>query len=345
MWISALAATAATAGAQDTEPGRLYRTREEQREAGLERRLTPWLSAGGLLEFEWEQQRSSSAGATDRKRDHGITAQLGLQVNSGSGVTGEAIFEFDSATGDLRTDEVTAGIERDPWELVLGRQYLPFGVFYSHFASGPLIEFGETRATGAEFSYDLHERVTLSVSAYHGAAYAATAGSRGVDWVLAVESWPADTLSLGASFISDLADADERPLEEEGNRYARRVPGLSGYLLWTAQDYEITLEALGAMRSFAELEADRDRPRAWNLEFAYFLESGIEWALRVEGSRELEDAPHRQYGAAVTFRPYRRAALTLEYLHGRFSGDLATDADDNPYDHVNRFGAQLSILF
>jgi hypothetical protein len=347
LWISALAATAATTEAQDqdTEPGRLYRTREEQREAGLERRLTPWLSAGGLLEFEWEQKRSSSAGAADRKRDHGITAQLGLQVTPGNGITAEAIFEYDTSTGDLRTDEGTVGIERDPWELVLGRQYLPFGEFYSHFATGPLIEFGETRATAGELSFDISKRLTLSVSGYHGAAFAESADSRGVDWVLAMEARPADALLIGASYITDLADSDERPLEEAGNRYARKVPGLSGYLFWAAEDYEISLEALGATRAFAELEADRNHPVAWNFEFAYFLKSGIELAARAEGSHELEDAPRRQYGAAVTFRPHVRVAVTLEYLYGHFQGELATDEDDNPYDHVNQFGVQISVLF
>lgn len=345
MWISAVTAMVVTANAQDTEPGRLYRTREEQREAGLERQLTPWLSAGGLVELEWEQKYRSSPTAAETRRDHGITAQLGLRATPRKDVTAEAIFEYDSTTGDLRTDELTLWLDRDPWELVVGQQYLPFGVFYSHFAAGPLLEFGETRATGAEFSYDLNDRVTLSLSAYYGAAYAVDAGSRGVDWVVAVESWPTDTLSIGASYISDLADADERPLADEGNRYARKVPGLSGYVLWVAADYEISLEALGATRSFAELDADRNHPVAWNLEFAYFLASGVEWALRAEGSHELEDAPRRQYGASVTFRPFHRVAFTLEYLYGRYAGELATDADDNPYAHVNRFGAQVSILF
>ena len=36
----------------DTPTLRLYRTREEQREVGLKRRITPWLSASGLAEVE-----------------------------------------------------------------------------------------------------------------------------------------------------------------------------------------------------------------------------------------------------------------------------------------------------
>jgi hypothetical protein len=41
----------------------------------------------------------------------------------------------------------------------------------------------------------------------------------------------------------------------------------------------------------------------------------------------------------------RRASLTLEYLHGEFSGELASNDDDEPYDHVDRLGAMLSVAF
>jgi hypothetical protein len=343
--LAALAVAAADAQSPDEESGRIYRTREEQREAGLYRKLTPWLSAGGLLELELERQRLSSAVSADTVLEDGITLQLGLHAFSPSGLNAEALFEYDSATGELRTDEVTAGIERDLWELVAGWQYLPFGVFVSHFATGPMIEFGETRATGADISYDLNDRVTFSLSAYQGAAYAVDAAGPGVDWVLAVESHPLDALIFAASFISDLADANERPLVDQGNRYVTKVPGASALLAWIADDYEISLEALGALRSFADLDADRNRPRAWNFEFAYFLESGIELALRLEGSRELEDAPSRRIGAGFTVRPQPRVAITMEYLYGRFKGDLAVDEEGNPYSHENRFAAQVSVVF
>lgn len=32
-------------------------------------------------------------------------------------------------------------------------------------------------------------------------------------------------------------------------------------------------------------------------------------------------------------------------MHGRFKDALATNDDDEPQDHVDRFAAQLSILF
>ncbi len=38
-------------------------------------------------------------------------------------------------------------------------------------------------------------------------------------------------------------------------------------------------------------------------------------------------------------------ALTLEYLHGKFKGELATNDDDEPYDHVDSVAAMLTLEF
>lgn len=340
----ALIATSPGIQAADDEPGRLYRTREEQRETGLQRPLTPWLSASGLLELEWAEERLAHHGPTDRERGHDATVQLGLIATPWENVTGEAIFEYDSASADVDAEETTLGLEHDPWEIVAGRMYVPFGVFISHFASGALLEFGETRATAVEFSFDLGDRLTVALSGYRGQGDDATdSHGHGSDGVIALESWPLDTLSVGASYTEDLADADGFDIDADRN--ARKVGGWSGYLMWVADRYELSFEVLGATRRFKDVDPDRDQPRAWNLEYARFLPSDIEWALRVEGSDDLEDAPRRRYGTALTWRAYRHAALTLEYLYGCHHGDLAVDEDDRPYRHIHHFGAQVAVAF
>ena len=103
---------------------------------------------------------------------------------------------------------------------------------------------------------------------------------------------------------------------------------------------------LGATKSFDELDADRDRPRAWNAEVSRsFGDEEFELALRVEGSNELEDEPHLRYGIAANWRISECAALTLEYLHGKFKGELATNDDDEPYNHVDSVAAMLTLEF
>jgi hypothetical protein len=185
----------------------------------------------------------------------------------------------------------------------------------------------------------------MAVAAYRGSARKETGESRDWDWAFSLETWPSEGLSLGLSYQSDLADADSRLLADHRNRYAQRVGAGSGYLIWSTESQEVSVEVLGALRNFQELDGNRNRPFAWNLEFTRFVDSIFEWSIRVEGSNEVEDEPHLQLGPSFTWRLTRTSALTLEYLRGRFKGELATNDDDESYDHVDRFAAQLSILF
>ncbi len=331
----------------EDESVRLYRTRAEKREAGLHRQLTPWLTLSGLVELEWNKDRFSVARNADviRQEDQALTVQVGLIATPLEGVNAELVLEYDTDTDRVKTEEFIIGAESDPWELVVGKQYLPFGEYFSRFVTGPIIELGETRDTAATLTHDFSDRLDLSMSVYQGVAGELDRNNRGLDWTLAMEAWPQQNLALGLSYQTDLADADSRLLADNDNRFIRKVPGLSGYILWIDDNFELTFEALGTTRSFIEFETDRDQPWAWNLELGLFPHHRFDLALRVEGSRELEDEPHLQYGAAVTFLLHRYVTLTFEYLHGHFRDDLATDVDDNPLDDVNRFGAQLSVAF
>lgn len=327
------------------DSGRLYSTREEQREAGLQRRLTPWLTLSGLAELEITADRFSSTTSRDYLDETDATVQIGLIATPVERLEAELITEYDTATDKVILEEATLTLEFEPWELIAGKQYLPFGVYFSHFATGPLIELGETRATAANLTYDHQDTVELSFSVYRGRAREKNSEDNGIDWALAIAAWGTDRLSLGLSYVSDLGDADARLLEDENDRFGRKIAGLSSYLLWVDDKFEVSLEALGAIRSFDELDADRNRPFAWNLEFVHFPFPRFDWALRLEGSTELEEAPRLQYGVAVNTRLHRRATLTVEALHGRFDGNLAIDAEDNPYAHVNHIGILLSVVF
>ena len=332
----------------DTPTRRLYRTREEQREAGLERRITPWLTASGLVEFELLYQDFDAKGGTsdDSGRDDSATVQLGLVATPWELSKAELILEYDTDDDKLKTEEAVLGLETGPWELLLGKQYLPFGVYFSNFVSGPLVEFGETQAReAAVLAYGPSDDLDLSLFGYRGRARSAGDNAGRWDWGVSSEFWFNHAWSFGLSYQSDLADADSRLLEDDNDRYQRRVSGVSAYILWAGEEVELTLEGLAATGSFRELDNDRNRPGAWNAELVYVGYASFDLALRFEGSRELEDEPQLQFGGAATWRMGRRASLTLEYLHGEFSGELASNNDDEPYDHVDRVGAMLSVAF
>lgn len=328
---------------------RIYRTREEQRDAGLERRITPWLTLSGLVEgetlyedFDTKEGKSDGSG-----RDDSASLQLGFIVSPFKFAKLETILEYDTDKDKVEADEAFVSFENNSWELALGKQYTPLGVYFSNFGSGPLLEFGETQAKEvATLAYGPSDELDISLTAYRGRARKQGKNSGEWNWGLATEFWLNDNWSFGLSYQSDLADSDSRLLKDNNDRYRNRVAGVSGYILWVADTFEMTLEGLAATGSFEELESDRDKPQAWNAELVHFFPgSNFEVAFRIEGSRELEDEPGYQFGPAITWRTGKYASLTLEYLHGEFKDELATTDNDDPYDHVDRVGAILSIAF
>jgi hypothetical protein len=125
--------------------------------------------------------------------------------------------------------------------------------------------------------------------------------------------------------------------------YART--GYSGYQLWTSDDFEVTAEFVGATRSFRRLQADRNQPVAWNIEFVNFFNPYFDWAMRLEESKELEDEPQLRYGVPVCFRAGRYGSLTFDYLHGCYKHSFSTGANDNFLSNDNQFAAELSLAF
>lgn len=327
----------------DDGTARLYQTREEQREAGQAHALTPWLTAALLAELEGARERRAARGATDTETDRTGTAQLGLTATPLEDVKGELLLEYDSERDRVDADEAVLSVELGPWELAGGRMYVPFGVFFSHFASGGLIEFGETHAAGVSLSRDLGGVHDLEVAAYKGRAREDDGHGGPWDAALSLELWPDGDMAFGLGAISDLADADG--LRLPGDRYARRVPGWTGYARASAGRFQVTAEALGAGAAFRELSGDRNRPAAWNAEAVWYCRDDAEWAVRIEGSRELVDAPALQAGTAVTWRPDERVGISLEYLRGRYSSGLAPADGGGSFDRVTRVGALLSVAF
>ena len=339
-------ATFITTALAEDEEARLYTTREERREAGIKHQLAPWLFASGLAEFEWnwENFQLQDSGNSDKFENTAANLQIGIFATPLDWLNAEIITEYDTDIDEWTLDEAELSVEYDAWELVAGKQFLPFGNFISHFANGPIIEFGETSDPALSLNYNYHDDLDVSVSAYRSDARKINSNDR-LDWSAAIEAWPTDYLSFGISYLSDLADSDARLLEVNNNRYSDKVPALSGYLLGVAEQFEISLEVLGDLDSFHELAPDRDRPQAFNLEFTHFLTPKLDWALRIEGSRELEDAPELQLGIAVNYRLFKNVAFTFEALRGYFKDTLATDDNGNSFESVDTLGAQLSIGF
>lgn len=333
--------------ADESESARLYLTNEERRKVGRQYPLTSWLTAAALVELELQSQnyRLAEDDAEDRPSDTSTSVQVDLVATPWQNVKAEVVLEYDPAVGRIVADEAFLGVEVADWEIEAGRLYTPLGLYISHFASGPLLEFAESRADGAMLSYTPSDRLEFKLMGYRGEARPAGDGSEKLDWAASIEARLERGWLLGLSYQSDLADSREALLEGFDSRYLKRVGAAGGYAVWTTADFDLTFEVMGALRSFDELEDDRNQPVAWNVEFAHFVHPRFDWALRWEGSRELTDAPAHQVGLALTWRPVEQASLTVEYLYGWFSGSLATNDEDEPYERAYQIGAKLSVAF
>lgn len=343
--LMAIGCNLAAGALADDGTSRLYRTRDEKREAGVRRQWTPWLSTTSLAELEWESEKYSGPDSQQTISEEIATLQLGVKLEPADLLTGELILEYDTELDDLFIDEGALELDFGRWELVLGKYYLPFGEYYSNFFTDPILQLGEVRAYAVSLAHDFGGDTDLSVFAYRSHARPESDSGDKTDFGIAFEARPHEQLLLYLSYLSDLADSDEKILEDQNNRYARKVPGVSGQVLWLSEDYEVSFEALAATKQFKELDPDRNQPFAWNLEFVYAPHPQIDLTLRIEGSKEIEDAPKLRYGLAFNARIHRNVSFTLEALHGRFADDLAVADDDEPFTHINTLAAQVVIAF
>ncbi len=328
---------------------RIYRNPEERREAGLGRHVTEWLEVRGLVELEDTEKEIvlvNDREVTENERPV-LTLQLGLDFTISEWLTAELIFEAESDGKRDTTvlDEGFLSAEIDEWGLELGRQTVPFGEYYSHFVSGPLLEFGETTAETLIVDYTFDDAFELA-----GFVFESKADRQGdsddLDWGARLEYASDDeNVIVGASYLSDLAESDERLLREFNDQFQRRVPAWNAYALVGLDRFEITAELLRATKEFTELEAPFDKPSSYNVELAYSLNDSLQVATRYERIDEIEDEPAQRYGVAVTWALNKFCIISVDALFGKFKTGFAFDDDDIELSRTREFGIQLSAEF
>ena len=158
--------------AADEEQARLYNTREEKRQAGVRHELTPWLIASGLGEVQWDWQKFQlrNFDGSDKSENTAANLQIGIFASPLDWLNTEIITAYDTDTDEVTLDEAELAIEYDAWELVIGKQFLSFGEFFSNFSNGPIIEFGETSDPTISLDYNYHDKLDVSASVYRSSA-------------------------------------------------------------------------------------------------------------------------------------------------------------------------------
>ncbi len=337
--------------ASESEKARIYRTPDERREAGLVTELNEWLAFSGLLEVEKEYFEENLKN-NKKNREYGNTTptvQFGLELNFTEWFGSEIVYEvehdgdkhtarMDEAFVYLDFDEIGLGVE-------VGKLSIPFGEYYSHFITGPLLEFGETIRNGLIIDYSFFEKFEVSAFVIDSDSEKLDRNTE-YDWGVNFEFVSmAESIRFGIGYLSDLSESDERFLRDENNIYQNRVDALNVYALLGINHFEITAEHVTALRHFREFEKQEDKPSAFNIELAYFYNPLIQFSLRYEESHEYSDEPKNQYGISTTWRPKDRVSVTAEYLYGKFEKSFVFDDEDRELEDRNLFAAQFSIEF
>ncbi len=333
----------------------IYHTLEEKKAAGLASAITDRITISGLLEVEASLEETRG---TDGKTSAGsdlvlATAQLGFGVTLSENIGGDLIFLFEEDDTDPpEVDEATINLAFGPWSGRLGRQYLPFGVYHSHFVSDPLtLELGETQETALLARFQ-HGPLTLAAFVFNGDAEKEGREDHLRDWGGSLVFTPAEGIELGGSYLSDLADTDAgifEPFADGDAAYRHTVAGWSAFAAAEVGSFGLAGEILGAAGRFSADDLDLDfgtgngrgdKPLAWNLELAFYPAPRWELAARYEGSQEILGFPERQYGLDLSFSPLEYVTLSLEALRGDFSERFGDGLDRR--DLVT---AQLALEF
>ena len=350
--ILVLLLTPVLAQAQNTDSNERvgnYRTREERREAGLGTELTEWLSFSGLLETEIIREVTEFDGPLADHRDDEVdpAVQAAFDVDLFDIFEAELIFEYSEDPRAPLMDEFILATDIGDIGLSAGRFYLPFGIYYSHFINGPMIEFAETRSDVVQLDYDWQDQIEFSLYAYDPHTREVGGSDSGAGWGAAIDAKLMNgRLNIGGGYLSNVADSEEQFLRgETANQYLHRVSAWNAYLVYEADHWDVSLETVQSSGRFAEFDPPEDQPRAWNIEASYFPSANLEIALRYERSDELIDAAERFYGLAVTRRFPGNVSATLEYLKADFKRGFVEEDDDIFARRGDVFALWLAIEF
>ena len=308
-----------------------FRTRDERREAGLGTQVTDWLTFSGLIEVEHIREVEDYDGGLATQYDFSTdpAVQAALDISFLDIFEAEIILEYTEDSRDPFMDELIVAADVGDFGFSVGRFYAPFGLYYSHFVTGPLLEFAETRRDMFLVDYDFFDRVEVAAFTFDGISREAGESKNDIGWGASVDAFLIDgRLNVGAGYISNLAESDEEFLLEENNIFQKKVGAWNAYAIYEADTWDVSFEILNALDSFREFELTEDRPESWNFEAAYFPGNTFEIALRYERSKELIDAPEKQYGVALTWRLPNNISMTAEYLRSEYKKGFVEEDDD-----------------
>jgi len=298
------------------------------------------LEFSGTIEVESAYQDTDTEDTSDITL---ATLELGIDVKPMKHFSGKIVFLFEEDEtepteidqGFIRID----GEEKCPFYANVGRLYLPFGQFDTHFITDPItLDLGEVRETALVIGYT-NASMDLSLGVFHGDVNETHADDDMIDGfnAAAVYSFPLAGrvfMSAGMSYLSNIGDSDgisdQLSISDTVTTY---VPAMAAFLTFEWDEMLFaTLEYVTATDHFKTDDVAFDggrelQPWALNAEFAYAILPKVELGARYGASGNAGDfLPETIYGAVVNVTPMDHVAIGLEYLAGEYEdgSDTAT---------------------
>ena len=293
---------------------------------------------GGVVEVEAGFVNEDDPAEGDSSDIALATVEIGLDATINKNVEAHMLLLYEDGE-EFTVDEGTITIsDKLGYFITVGKMYLPFGVFNSHFISDPLtLELGETNETALMIGYT-KDMIELSVGLFNGNVDEAGEDDKIDDYVASLTVTPVEGISFGASYISDISDTDAEITVAFGNVSSQGntevVAGYSAFISASLGPVTLEAEYLAAAEEFDTADiTTEDQPSTFNVELAYAISEAAELALRYESADDF--GVETQYGIAYSRELYENTSFALEYIAGEYEGG----------DERTAVTAQLGIEF
>ena len=302
--------------------------------------LSDKIYLSGFVEVAAASSRTDNGtGTITNENDINLaTAELDLDATINQYTNAHLAFLYEEDAGNnISLDEGIISLDggdRLPMYLNVGKMYLPFGQFKSHFITDPLtLTLGETNDTALVMGYT-NSLLAINAGAFNGTIQKTGESSQVNSYVgSAIITLPEKSISnlvanIGISYLSNLATSDElqTTINTGNGNLTDMVGAYSAFGHFEYLDrFFLDLEYLSALDNFtindlSFIDANNQKPSAWNIELAAIIIPKLELALRYGGTDETGSAyADKMYGAALLYDILDNTAFTFEYISQDFT--------------------------
>lgn len=303
------------------------------------------LSITGLVEMEGSYEKTE--GGDDSSDLTLATVELGVEASLNEQAHAHVLMLWEDGEHGVTIDEAVISLTAPQpilnHELTLhaGRLYLPFGNFNTNMISdGLTLNLAETRDSALLLEFH-GDKVTCKLALFNGDTDSDDNNDHVDSWVAAIEFHPLPALTLGASYINDLAESDIE-LVGDSSLYRHDVPAAGAYVNLAVGEWSFDAEIISALRHFDATtvaggeDLSGDQPCAWTIELGWQPTRDLLLATRYEQAEDFQDDTVR-YGLTASYAIFDQVMLAVEYLHSDSKGDEGVPT------HIGT--AQLALSF